>query len=136
MLWRVSTATSAASNPHLKPHIDGSWPRSGLTPKGEYEQEEVRYLVITPKGEYEQEEGEYEQEEVRYLVITPKGEYEQEEVSLHTPGAGGRSRLTYLIYLNDDFEGGATSLPNPNPDPKLTLPLTTLTNPHPHPHQA
>ena len=39
--------------------------------------------------------------------LNPKGEYEQEEVALHQPGAGGRSRLTYLVYLNDDFEGGA-----------------------------
>ena len=30
----------------------------------------------------------------------------QEAVALHQPGAGGRSRLTFLIYLNGDFEGG------------------------------
>ena len=54
-----------------RPHIDGSWPRSGLD---------------------------------------TSGAYSQDEVELHSkPGAGGRSRLTFLVYLNEDFEGGATS---------------------------
>ena len=59
-----------------RPHIDGSWPRSGLT---------------------------------------AAGEYEQEEVTLHRHSAGGRSRLTFLVYLNDGFEGGATSFYLPAP---------------------
>ena len=77
-----------------RPHIDGSWPRSGLN---------------------------------------PKGEYEQEEVSLHQPGVGGRSRLTFLIYLNDDFEGGATSFSSPSPSPSPSPNPNPNPNPHPSP---
>ena len=61
-----------------RPHIDGSWPRSGLT---------------------------------------DDGEYAQDAVQLHSRNAapGGRSRLTFLVYLNDDFDGGATSFYLPAP---------------------
>ena len=60
-----------------RPHIDGSWPRSGLN---------------------------------------DDGEYAQDAVQLHSRASpGGRSRLTFLVYLNDDFEGGATSFYLPAP---------------------
>ncbi|KAI5813691.1 hypothetical protein BZA77DRAFT_284619 [Pyronema omphalodes] len=56
-----------------RPHVDGAWPPSGITPKGEYV-----YNASDPE----------------------KPEY---------------SRFTFLVYLNDEFEGGETTFFVPAP---------------------
>jgi predicted 2-oxoglutarate/Fe(II)-dependent dioxygenase YbiX len=56
-----------------RPHVDGAWPPSGITPNGEYV-----YNASDPE----------------------KPEY---------------SRFTFLVYLNDEFEGGETTFFVPAP---------------------
>ncbi|CAE7341830.1 unnamed protein product [Symbiodinium sp. CCMP2456] len=44
-----------------------------------------------------------------------RGEDGQDEYVYDAYGGGTRSKLTFIIYLNDDFEGGCTTFYTPNP---------------------
>ncbi|CAK9048267.1 unnamed protein product [Durusdinium trenchii] len=45
----------------------------------------------------------------------------QESYVYDAHGGGTRSKLTFIIYLNDDFEGGCTTFFTPKPDEEGTL---------------
>lgn len=84
-----------------RPHIDGAWPASGLRPhrggEGHKEQKQV------PEQMEEKEEG-----------VVRDGSGNRVEYVYDASG-DRRSRLTFLLYLNEDFTGGCTTFFNASP---------------------
>jgi hypothetical protein len=87
-------------NRYYRPHIDGAWPPSGFDGEGNY-----RYDIcdVTNKNGVQ-------------FVSNLAGADEKNEDTPKQPGNGTTgdcrrqlSRLTFLIYLNDDFDGGHTT---------------------------
>jgi hypothetical protein len=90
---------------YYRPHIDGAWPSSGFDDNGEY-----RYDI----NDIENKNG------IQFVQL---GNTEEEDKAIEDkePATSERhegmdsscrrqlSRLTFLIYLNDDFDGGHTT---------------------------
>jgi hypothetical protein len=89
---------------YYRPHIDGAWPSSGFDINGDY-----RYDVndISNKNgmQFVQQEG--AQQEISGTKINGQAQ---------TSTRPQLSRLTFLIYLNDDFDGGHTTFFMPAKD--------------------
>jgi len=93
---------------YYRPHIDGAWPKSGFDKKGKYrydvcDEENKNGLQFVEKGEVEPLKNECSAKQ-------PNNEND-EEASFGVTNKTRRqlSRLTFLIYLNDEFDGGHTT---------------------------
>ena len=108
---------------YYRPHIDGAWPPSGFDSKGNY-----RYDICDDRNKNglqfvdsavdtnEAEDSEKDKQNVKQA--------EHEHVTEAPTDNNSRrqmSRLTFLIYLNDDFEGGHTTFLLPAKDKEGTL---------------
>jgi hypothetical protein len=94
---------------YYRPHIDGAWPSSGFDINGDY-----RYDVndVSNKNgvQFVQQEGTSKE-----IVDTNINDQDQSSTRHQL------SRLTFLIYLNDDFDGGHTTFFMPAKDKEGVL---------------
>eukprot|EP00956_Cyclotella_meneghiniana_P011761 scaffold16521_cov66-Cyclotella_meneghiniana.AAC.24 len=91
---------------YYRPHIDGAWPSSGFDVNGNY-----RYDI----NDIANKNG---------MQFVPKNEESQDLKAAQTECSQSRpqlSRLTFLIYLNDDFVGGNTTFFVPAKDQEGVL---------------
>mmetsp|Transcript_35409 Transcript_35409/g.60157 ORF Transcript_35409/g.60157 Transcript_35409/m.60157 type:complete len:655 (-) Transcript_35409:29-1993(-) len=89
---------------YYRPHIDGAWPKSGFDRNGNYrydvcDEDNKNGLQFVEQGKESSQDGHKEDED-----ITKQPQREAPDI-----GRKQLSRLTFLIYLNDDFDGGATT---------------------------
>jgi hypothetical protein len=94
---------------YYRPHIDGAWPSSGFDVKGEY-----RYDI----NDIDNKNG------TQFVQSADgKGDKVKDGEQASQEGSSRRqlSRLTFLIYLNDDFDGGNTTFFIPEKDQEGVL---------------
>jgi len=97
---------------YYRPHIDGAWPPSGFDRKGNY-----RYDICDEANKNGLQFVEIENESSQIELVENEDKQKKsenkhaEEASPGTTNSSSRqlSRLTFLIYLNDDFDGGHTT---------------------------
>jgi len=111
---------------YYRPHIDGAWPPSGFDSKGVY-----RYDVCddTNKNglQFIQQKEEGDDSEIEAAENEGSKEKAEQTDKVRTDETNnnkcGRqmSRLTFLLYLNEDFDGGETTFLVPEKDDEGTL---------------
>jgi len=111
---------------YYRPHIDGAWPPSGFDKFGNY-----RYDICDEENKnglqfVEPAKGATKGAENAGGMDDDEADHHEEGTSEHATlnGSNDRrqmSRLTFLIYLNDDFEGGATTFLIPAKEKEGTL---------------
>ena len=94
---------------YYRPHIDGAWPPSGLDRNGNY-----RYDIsdhTNKNGLHFLSSEERDREAHQSSQDHSKLEQQHDDREFHDASNCRRqlSRLTFLIYLNDDFDGGHTT---------------------------
>ena len=102
LVWHRYTDAEKAV---YRPHIDGSWPGSGLDASGRYASFAMRF-------------GPHPKRRPCPCPQPDPGPASRASPSpsryVHDAFSGRRSRLTFLVYLNDGFEGGCTTFYTPS----------------------
>jgi len=112
---------------YYRPHIDGAWPPSGFDSKGVY-----RYDICDDTNKnglqfiQQKEEGDDSSYiEAAEIMDTKKQAEQSDKVKTDETNSNKcrrqMSRLTFLLYLNEDFDGGETTFLVPEKDDEGTL---------------
>ena len=110
---------------YYRPHIDGAWPPSGFDVKGNYrydicDEANKNGIQFVKKGEDPSKVVEAaENEDSKQSSNIEKGEKMSSDATINTRRQ--MSRLTFLIYLNEDFVGGETTFLVPAKEQEGTL---------------